>query len=231
MWQLLGSVVSGFLLLRDLFGYLIPGAVFLFFLQVNPVPLTKNVFGTDDKWIVGLVVIIACYVAGHVLAAIGYTIYDIADFLKKIACKIIAGDDHSKKLSAKEEKEARDKAKKEAIQRDANILFHRYLYPALFNERDRRATINILRIGLAVALLAAATIASWIGSPFPHWIFIAAGLIGLFMLWNGYTGGKHVGGYGEATILAGQMAVKEKVPFFRWSGPEKEADGKKKSGE
>ena len=42
------------------------------------------------------------------------------------------------------------KKKEEAAAVRKELLYYRYGYPDLFIERDRRATINILRIGLAV---------------------------------------------------------------------------------
>jgi hypothetical protein len=226
MWQLLGSVISSFLLLRDFFGYLIPGAVFVFLIQRDLTDYATGAFGSKYAWLGTAVVVVACYVAGNVLVALGYAIYTPVNFIAKRVCKEPKAAAVEEKTCAERSKAAKDKRIAEA----ADLLFHRYLYPALFNERDRRATINILRIGLAMALLVGGAIAVAIGSPVvSNWI-VKIGIFasGIFMLWNGYTGMNHVFEYGEATISAGKMAAHKKVPFFRWSGPEKESDKEKK---
>jgi hypothetical protein len=126
MWSFLGSIVNGFLLLRDFFGYVIPGAVLLAIMAwfyADPCLLTmsgKLIWGST------IAVITASYIVGHVLAAIGYSLYDWYD-----------GGTASTSASAT----------------DADVVYFRYLYPSMFIEADRRETLTILRVGLSVALV------------------------------------------------------------------------------
>jgi hypothetical protein len=73
MWKFLGSLVSGFLLLRDFFGYLIPGLAFVALvspLLFTPDPVAATIAAPD--WLSVIALVIASYLAGHVLAALGY---------------------------------------------------------------------------------------------------------------------------------------------------------------
>jgi uncharacterized protein YqgC (DUF456 family) len=76
MWSLLGSLIGNFLLLRDLFGYAIPGAVLLAIADYIERPDLANLpLINDSVWIKLVAAVTASYVVGHVLAAIGYTLY------------------------------------------------------------------------------------------------------------------------------------------------------------
>lgn len=182
MWDLLGSVSRTFLLLRDAFGYLIPGTVLLgSIVYAYGFGWAQKSWPGGPEWLAVVAAIIGCYVTGHVLVIVGYTIYDIIG--KLLGSRPPAG-----------------------AASEADLLFYRYVYPDLFIERDRRATINILRIGLAVALLAD----GWLLSP-P--LSYGTLVVGLLVLWNGYTGQRHVGGYSGATVKAGAKALAKRVPF------------------
>jgi hypothetical protein len=181
MWTLLGSVVKTFLLLRDVFGYLLPGAVALgSVVYVYGFSWATKSWPGGPDWLAVVAAVIGCYVAGHLLVAIGYIIYDAIDKLR---------------------------APQKPAALEAELLYYRYLYPDLFIERDRRGTINILRIGVSVALLAD----TWLLSP-P--LSYGALIVGLLLLYNGYTGRQHLGAIGAATVAAGRKAEKNKVPPF-----------------
>ena len=189
MWQLLSNLVSGFLLLRDVFGYVIPGAVLLV-IVAHTHQGTQHPTVPDTPWFFFLLLLLAAYVIGQILVAIGYMLFGAI------------GRVRPRGASANEAT---------AAKQDADLQYYRYLYPAMFNERDRRATINVLRIGLAVALL----VGAWV---LPGWpLRIGMLVVGLLMLYNGYTGMKHVEAFGDATIEAGRQAERNKVPFFSWS--------------
>jgi hypothetical protein len=127
MWSLLGSLISSFLLLRDLFGYAIPGAVLLGSVDYFEKPDFSNVpMIHESVWLEFVVAVTASYVVGHILAAIGYLPYDIC--------------------TGKRTFEAPTQQAKDA-------LFYRYLYPSMFIDADRRETLTILRICLSVAII------------------------------------------------------------------------------
>jgi hypothetical protein len=207
MWKLLASVVSSFLLLRDLFGYLIPGAVFLAALALFPpagaeaIRIPGRALADVPYWIA---VIAAMYVAGQILVAIGYFLY------------FVAGPFIAWRWPLRPAERTRQRRHQEQLETD--LVYYRYVYPAMFNDRDRRATINILRIGLATAFL----IACWLlplqlqilGAPLRYVAFF----IGLLLLYNGYTGGKHVYEYTVWTVAAARKAERQRLPYFSWNG-------------
>ncbi len=180
MWDLLGGIVRTFLLLRDLFGYLIPGTVLLgSIVYGHGFSWAQKSWPGGPEWLAVVAAVIGCYVTGQILVAIGYTVYEIVDKFRTRQGASASADD---------------------------LLFSRYIYPDLFIELDRRGTINIMRIGLAVALIAD----GWLLAPPLNY---GALILGLLTLYNGYTGKKHVAEYGAATVKAGRTALENKVPF------------------
>ncbi|MBV8535841.1 MAG: hypothetical protein JO128_09625 [Alphaproteobacteria bacterium] len=188
MWKLLGSLVSSFLLLRDLFGYLIPGLVFAAMIVPSFFDLATKAHDAlpdIDRWWWLVILLVACYVAGHILVALGFMVYSVVDGLRG---RRPPGD-------------------------EAELQYFRYLYPHLFIDADRRATVLIFRVGLPVALLAG-----------PWWLPVAPielryviAAVGAFMLYNGYRGVVHVASHRAATIQAAQWARESGLPPFRWS--------------
>jgi|SRR5579859_1121755 len=220
MWKFLGSVISSFLFLRDLFGYILPGAVFLALVHIHfhlaeaasPKSASQQQLPSAPTWLLIAALIVGCYVLGHILVALAYVFYDVLDKVRR-----------SEKPPNKAELlyyhflypyDVLDKVRssEEPQKTEAELLYYRYLYPQLFNERDRRSTLNILRIGLASALC----FGSWF---LPLWGPRLIGLVvGVFMIYNGYTGQKHVGDYGAFTLEAARKAEEKGIPPFRWDG-------------
>jgi hypothetical protein len=124
MWSFLGNLVNSFLLLRDFFGYVIPGAVLLAIMAGFGYADPSRLPSIESIWVSMIAVITASYIVGHVLAAIGYSLYDWFDKLK-----------HRTPAS------------------DTDVVYFRYIYPSMFIESDRRETLTILRVGLSVALV------------------------------------------------------------------------------
>jgi hypothetical protein len=89
----------------------------------------------------------------------------------------------------------------------------------MFIEADRRETVTILRVGLAVALLAGAC---FLHSPLGQGGALAGGL---FMLWNGYASRASAVSCRNSTIDAARLAKANNVPIFHWGGDDKPADG------
>jgi hypothetical protein len=198
MWSFLGSIVNGFLLLRDFFGYVIPGAVLLaivgwFYVDPSQLPMSG-----ESIWGRTIAVITASYTVGHVLAAIGYSLYNGFDKLK---------NENGGGTEA-------------ASATDADVVYFRYLYPSMFIESDRRETLTILRVGLSVALL--------IGGCFIPIQPLRTTLVvtGLFMFCNAYFSRQQAGNYRDATIAAARAAEQKPVPIFPWGGGGKTDDGK-----
>jgi hypothetical protein len=200
MWTFLGSLVKGFLLLRDFFGYVIPGAVLWAIVAYSSgaEDLSHLPLAAESIWVRAVIAVTASYVAGHVLAALGYTLYDaFAWVLHQVE---------------------RPRQPRPATT-ETNTIYYRYLYPSMFIEADRRETLTILRVALAVALL--------IGACFLHSPLGQGGALagGLFMLWNGYASRANALSCRNSTIDAARLAKANNVPIFHWGGDDKPADG------
>jgi hypothetical protein len=196
MWNLLGSLISGFLLLRDFFGYVIPGSVLVAIVArcLGGIDISHLPLAADSIWVTAVLVITASYVIGHILAAVGYSLYDGLDRVWK-------------KLKGPTQPTAPAPTK-------ANVLYYRYLYPSMFIEADRCETLTILRVGLAVALLAGGFL------PHAHLVQALAIAVGLFMLWNGYASRQRAAACRNATVDAARLAKANNIPVFHWGGDE-----------
>ena len=211
MWSLLGSLISNFLLLRDLFGYAIPGAVMLAIADRYEHPnLSKVPLIFNSIWIKLVVAVTAAYVVGHVLAAIGYSFYEAIDFVRGYG----KASEATKGMSA--DQAARQKAEEEKRVRESKVrpIYFRYLYPSMFIEADRRETLTILRVALSVALLCSAALP--VDVPMNRRVIFA--VAGLFMLWNGYKSWRVAQDYSSLTSKSGERAENNRIPVFHWGG-------------
>ena len=205
MWDFLGKIVSGFLLLRDFFGYLIPGVVFAGLMLYSGQYVTAALTELPAKlaalvnWPMAIVFVIACYIAGHVLVAAGYTLSPVVGAVIEGVRRIFAGESKTKI----------DRDKK-PVDHEAAFLYYEYLYPSLFIEIDRRDTIHMLRLGVAMALIAG----PWLLAPCPRDVLVAAGL---FMLYNSTSGQKHMAEMKSATLQAARMAEKGGSQPHNWT--------------
>jgi hypothetical protein len=192
MGNLLVSLVNNFLLLRDLFGYAIPGAVLLGITGYFQPDYLKLLWAIEPPWLKAIVAVTASYAVGHVLAAIGYAPYDI----RKIICKIVKC---FCKTSAKDET-------------DAEKLYYRYRYPSMFIEADRQETLTILRMGLWVAFILAAFLPA-----LPTFLHIPFLGIGFFMFLNAHWMLFTANRYSDSAVSAAKTAKDNKIPSFDWN--------------
>ncbi|HEY8699248.1 MAG TPA: hypothetical protein VIM02_16710 [Rhizomicrobium sp.] len=193
MWKFLGTLVSGFLLLRDFFGYLIPGLAFVALvspLLFTPDPVAATIAAPD--WLPIIALVIAGYLAGHVLAALGYMLF-----------RLIDGP---------------------PLNPTWEPLYYRYAFPQIFIELDRRDTIQILRIALAVGLVLGCGLnlaVNAYGGVFgvPMWALWLGGLaVGLVMLINAHNGQTHIRTFAAATVEAAKQAETKGRKPFSWNG-------------
>ena len=152
MWSVLGTLISGFLLIRDFFGYLLPGAVLFgcLALSIDVQRFVHDNFGTADwlprsEWAIAAAVVGACYALGQLLASAGYLVLDGIAWIER---------KHEEKKKARDRKQIETKEERAARQRKltADSLYFRFRYPSLFIELDRRDTIAVFRTGLTMAL-------------------------------------------------------------------------------
>lgn len=165
---LLIDLVRNFLLLRDIFGYLIPGIVFLFLGA-----LADRFYLSDwmdlfelSFWERVIVFLIVALVAGHILVAVSYIPGDI------------------RKLMQPAEKIHKNPSELTPVEIEGRARF-----PGLFVEYDRRTTQTIMTSGLAMALLLTGLMVYW-PSLRLRYFMLGAGAV---LLFNVYTGRKQLG--------------------------------------
>ena len=209
MWRFLGSLVTGFLLLRDFFGYVIPGLAFI--AMVGPL-LSRNPMESviaSPNWISVIVLLGTSYLAGHVLAALGFIVLYPERWRQE---REPTGHGHHSRKRPEHDAKSLEEA-----------LYYRYVYPQLFTELDRRDTIQLLRIALSVALLLGgiinlgACLAAHEPAPLPYLAWIGAALAGAILLWNAKSGKDHIGELRRATVAAAKHAEGKGLPAFTWN--------------
>src|SRR5260370_2336248 len=81
---LLIELVRGFILLRDVIGYAMPGVVFLGLVVLadrnNRLTALKNAY-QFSAWGTVVLAVIACYTVGNVLAAVAYGLLDLGKWI------------------------------------------------------------------------------------------------------------------------------------------------------
>jgi hypothetical protein len=193
MWELLGSSVKGFLSPRDLFGYLVPGIVFVALASTRFVPLAtwRSFLADPDKsfWLVVALLLVLSYLVGQVLVAVGYTLHGVAGTIL-----------FKKSTSAPGEEQ-------KGFSAVVDEMYYRHLYPSIFVEADRRSTTNIMRINLAVGLLSGAFFVLH-ESLLAFWVVFG---VGLFLAFNGYTGMFHVSWFTRSAVQAAARAEESHV--------------------
>jgi len=168
---LLTDLVRSFILLRDFFGYVLPGAFFLligayfhrgFVARVLEKPDLK-----DHPWLFILLLVGISYLLGHFIITTSYFFEDLRKlckrleaYLEKQTVKSAEGTEptQAEKARLEKEKEARDQAEKEEKEKAgknrekwADFLRYHRQFPGIFIEYDRQSILAILRRGLAAS--------------------------------------------------------------------------------
>jgi len=145
--DVVNQLLNSFLLLRDIFGYALPGVVFLgigvLSGRLSLQRLHTVLVPYEPPWwvLVGLLVAVG-YAVGHILVALAYLRIDAWKFV----LDLIDSDqlkDHPTEVSAQD-------------------LYLRHFYTGLFSEKDRRETMAMLTFSLVAALLLGAVVFCWL---------------------------------------------------------------------
>lgn len=179
MWGIVGMLVSTFVLIRDLFVYLIPGAVLFGAMLVTGVPqdivaanAAKVAFVPKPEWLKIVVLVAVCYVLGHALVALGYTV--LIDRFKR------------------------------PTDVPSEPIYYRYRYPSLYFEAERRRIMSEFRFGLCISLVLSTIVMIWAGADWR--LPVAAVVIVVIMFRSTVTAWAHVAKYDAATLSAGKTA-------------------------
>lgn len=173
--DLLVHLIRGFVLLRDIFGYLLPGVLFLLIgsamgqLSMFGEPL-KSAGANLSPWFLVLALLVICYLVGQFVVATSYLVEDVPRLLAKAWYK----------LSGKAPK-TNDQEKQDA----ADFLrLHKQL-PGIYVEYDRQSIIALLRRGLAASVVLAIIVFYYLHR-YPTPVIAGAGAIMLFNAISGH---------------------------------------------
>jgi hypothetical protein len=180
----LSEMSKGFLILRDVFGYALPGAVFLgvglICRRFSLSDLQFYVFNpyTPPAWLAAVLGLGACYVVGHVMAAIACFPYNFGP----------GG-------TAKEEKRQKD------VEANKRLILVRGQHPELLIELDRQGTMTMMRGASSVALLVGSICFWWLPkTPSLGFMLCASGALLLLVFY--WSAKPHIGRLTEATNQA-----------------------------
>ena len=191
--KLLADLVRGFILLRDVFGYLLPGVLFLLIgAQSGHLSSFADVSRLSSmdlpRWVVVLLLLVISYMIGHFLVATFYFIPDLIGLIKQAI----------RKLKKKEPDAEKEKARSELLR------YHKE-YPDIFIELDRQSILALLRVGLAGSLLLGLLVFYGL-YPHPLRVMAAAGVL---MLINTIFGGVHLKELRKASVKAAKDSAKD----------------------
>jgi hypothetical protein len=179
------SLMDTFQLLRDIFGYALPGLVFAGIgvasgrIQLQHVQNLFLPYHPPDWALVGLGVA-ACYVIGHLLASIAYLPIDAHKWYKFKRKDQAWLDAHPTEVCSTD-------------------LKWRHFYPELFHDMDRRETMGLLMYSTLAAMVLGYVIFYWLVLSLPCTIL----LLSVFVFVDGLTLMQHLGRVRKAVQQAG----------------------------
>jgi hypothetical protein len=208
---LLSELTKSFLILRDIFGYALPGAVFLAtgvlchrlsldelqsFLKPYHLPV----------WLVLVLMLGACYTVGHLMAQVAYLPSNWKTWRKMAKAKADAKTEHSAK------DEAKVAEKTEHMGLDPVLIELRESHPELLTELERQSTVSQFRGGAGAAMLLGCVIFYVIPITLPIGLLLGiAGTFQLLVFW--LSGIPHIDDLKCDTIQAGKNAMeRDKTP-------------------
>ena len=208
----LSELTKNFLILRDLFGYALPGAVFL------AIGLFCRRFSLHDvqyffepykvpAWLGLILGLVACYTAGHVMAQLAYLPDNVKTYCRIRNAKADAQD---KNKADKNKAALAEKAEYKCL---APVLIEiRESHPALLTEYDRQSTISQFRGGVAAAMVLGSVVFYLIPVAQPIGVLVGiAGAYQIIVFWA--TGTPHVEELQCDTIAAGETVLNaDKAP-------------------
>ncbi len=147
-----GQLNKTFMLVRDAFGYALPGGVFLaigLICNSYTLPGAKSLLWPYNlpPWAAFIAVVAACYAVGSLMAAIAYMPISLA---KYIVWMLYRG---YPQVENAEEDGLRGWLIHNPTEVTPEILALRVQHPELLNTLDRRETLNVMAASMAAALL------------------------------------------------------------------------------
>jgi len=175
----LTELLKGFLILRDVFGYAFPGAIFLgvgiLSNRIDPQKL-RDAYRSYPlpAWSIAALVIVACYAVGHILAAIAYLRWDWPS------------------------------AEEPPTSVTAAMLDARLRYPVLLVESDRREILAMFRGSTGTGLVLGVVLFYWLKWVPYEWMFVLGG-VALLIPFH-FSTMRHLNVVKQATVDAAKLS-------------------------
>ncbi|HEY6348842.1 MAG TPA: hypothetical protein VI636_05470 [Candidatus Angelobacter sp.] len=159
------ELLKTFLILRDIFGYALPGGVFLGIgmfvgrIRMQAISGVISPFHVPT-WAAAILIVAGCYAVGHVLASAAYLLSDIGKAIvaRKYRAELL---DPPVTLDAGVQPRLRWLLDN-PTEVTADLLVLRSKQPEIFVDLDRRETMTLLSGALLVALTAGPIIFCWL---------------------------------------------------------------------
>jgi hypothetical protein len=182
------SLMDTFQLLRDIFGYALPGLVFAGIgvasgrIQLQHIHDLLKPYD-PPMWVVAGLGIAACYVMGHLLACIAYLPIDIHKWIKRGNQDWL--DAHPTEVCATD-------------------LRWRHFYPEIFHDIDRRETMALLGYSTLAAMVLGWVVFYWLVFALPTALLVLSG----FLFVDGLTLMQHLARVRKSVHKAGKEIQK-----------------------
>ena len=203
----LSELTKSFLILRDVFGYALPGAVFLGIGLVGRQPHLRAIVAAVAKdyslpeWVWAAIALGACYTVGHVMAQVAYLPFNWKKWREKQSAK-------AKAKTTKTKGGAQVEETAEHWGLDPVLITLRDSHPAMLTELERQSTMSQLRGGAGAAMLLGYLVFCTVCMPLAALAGIA-GAFQLMMFW--FSGQPHIEDLSRDTIKAGkELSVTDK---------------------
>lgn len=180
----LTELTKNFLILRDILGYALPGAVFLAIgaLRKNPTVIGVKLQWEGYQlplWLQVVAALGACYVVGHVMAAIAYFPFNTWSFKPEQRLNLFKKGTQSE------------------------LIDIRGRHPELLTELERQSTMTQLRGSTGVAMVLGYLVFCMKRGSETGWAIGAAGIILLLTFW--FSAMPYIDDLGKDTIAAGKL--------------------------
>jgi hypothetical protein len=214
--SLLADLVRSFILLRDFFGYVLPGAFFLligaYFHPAFPANvLSRFPDAKDHLWLLVLLLVGFSYLLGHFIIATSYLNQDLPKVLYLLfrapvawlKRKLASKDEHSEAENAKEQErqKAQQLEEQREIDRSNFLRFHKQ-FPDIYVEYDRQSILNLLRRGLSASIFLGILLFHYLANHPLRIMVVAAVIMGL----NSFAGNDHLKRLRDRTLKAAKLA-------------------------
>lgn len=184
------ELTKNFLILRDVFGYALPGAVFFAIGLLRKSPTIANVQPQLDAyhvpgWLQLVGALGACYIAGHVMGMIAYLPFNTWGLWLGRRWKPWKPEGNAQPSAA------------------AKLIYIRARYPQVLTELDRQSLMAQLRGTSGVAMVVAFLVFYWSQKTATGWMIFFAGLFLWLLFW--FSAIPHLAELTGDTISAGAL--------------------------